>query len=76
MKALSPELEAKIDEVNGWMFYGDQKLVAKKSRMPESRVSEVLNKKRSPNKQILDAAIEVMNENKARFEIQPKLKIA
>lgn len=76
MRALPQDLEAKIDEIKGWMFYGDQALVAKKARTWETRVSEVLNKKRAPSKQILDAAVEVMNENKARFECTPKLKIA
>ena len=73
---LSPELEAKIDEVKQWLFYGDAKEVAKRARTWETRVSEVLNKRRPPNKKILDAAIEVMNENKARFECSPKMKIA
>lgn len=68
MKTLPLELEAKIDEINGWLFYGDQKEVAKRARTQESRVSEVLHKKRTPTKKILDAAIEVMNENKARFQ--------
>jgi hypothetical protein len=68
MKPLAAELEAKIDYVNGWMFSGDQKEVAKRANTWESRVSEVLNKKRAPNKKILEAAIEVMMENKARFQ--------
>jgi transcriptional regulator with XRE-family HTH domain len=76
MRPLAPELEAKIDEVNGWLFYGDGKEVARRARVQKSRVSEVLNKKRTPSKKILDAAIEIMNENKARFEITPKMKIA
>lgn len=76
MKPLSPELEAKIDEIKGWLFYGDQKEVAKRACVPESRISEVMNKKCPPNKEILDAAIKVMNENKLRFEVEPKMKIA
>lgn len=68
MRAMSPELSAKIDEVKQWLFHSDQKEVAKRARAWETRVSEVLNKKRAPNKRILEAAIEVMNENKARFE--------
>lgn len=76
MKPIAPELEAKIDEVKLWMLEGDQKEVAKRSRTDEPRVSKVLNKRVPVNKKILEAAIEVMNENKARFEIQPKLKIA
>lgn len=76
MRPLAPELEAKIDEVKSWLFYADQKEVAKRAKTWETRVSEVLNKKRQPNKRIMDAAIEVMNENKARFECSPKLKLA
>lgn len=68
MKPLPPELSGKIDEIRSWLFYGDAKEVAKRARTWETRVSEVLNKKRAPNKMILDAAIEVMNENKRRFE--------
>ena len=69
-KPIAPELEAKIDEVRRWMMEGDQKEVARRSGTWESRVSEILNKKRTPHKLILEKAIEVMNENKARFEIQ------
>lgn len=66
--ARNPELDAKIDEIRNWLFYGDAKEVAKRARTWETRVSEVLNKKRPPSKRILAAAIEVMNENKAQFE--------
>lgn len=76
MKPIPAELEAKIDEVKSWMFDGDQKLVAKKARRDEPWVSRVLNKKVAPDKRILEAAIEVMNENKARFECSNKLRIA
>lgn len=76
MKALTPELEAKITEARAWLFYGDVKEVAKRARTKPTRVSAMLNKKRSINKRVLDAAIEVMNENKLRFEIQPKMHIA
>lgn len=72
---ISPELEAKIDEVKQWMFDGDQDKVAARSRKSREWVNKVLNK-HAFNAQILDAAIEVMNENKLRFEIQPKMKIA
>ena len=76
MRTMSPELEAKIDEIKTWMFYGDAKEVAKRSQEWGTRVSEVLNKKRVPNKRILDAAIEIMNENKARFECGKTMKVA
>jgi tRNA U38,U39,U40 pseudouridine synthase TruA len=76
MKALAPELESKIDEINGWLFHADQKEISKRSRRDEPWVSRVLNKKLPPDKRILDAAIEVMNENKARFECGHKLKLA
>lgn len=76
MKPLPPELSAKIDEIKSWMFYGDQALVAKKAKTWETRVSEVLNKKRQPNKKILAAAIEVMNYNKSQFDCEPKMKVA
>jgi transcriptional regulator with XRE-family HTH domain len=76
MKPLAPELEAKIDEISGWMLPGDQEEVARRARVDNSWVSKVLNKKMTPTKKVLDAAIEIMNENKARFEITPKMKIA
>lgn len=76
MKALPAELEAKIDEIKSWMFEGDQDEVARRARTWKSRVSEVLNKRIPPNKEILEKAIEVMNENKSRFECQPTMKIA
>lgn len=75
MKPISPELEAKIDEIKLWMFDGDQKQVAKRARVSETWVSRVLNKKTGPDKKVLDYAIELMNENKARFECD-KLKTA
>ena len=74
-RTLPTELEAKIDEVHKWMFEGDQDRVAAKSRKSREWVNKVLNKK-AFNAQILEAAIEVMNENKARFQIQPNMKIA
>lgn len=77
MKPLPSELEAKIDEIKGWMLDGDQKEVAKRARTWETRVSQILNKRIAPDKIVLDAAIQVMNENKARFEITtPKMKVA
>lgn len=75
MRPIATELELKIDEIRLWMFEGDQDKVAAKSRKSREWVNKVLHKK-AFNAQILEAAIEVMNENKARFEIQPKLKIA
>lgn len=76
MKPLPTELEAKIDEVHSWLFYGDVKEVAKRSRTWATRVSAMLNKRQPMNKRVLEAAIEVMNENKARFECDAKMKIA
>lgn len=75
MKSLPPELEAKLDEVKSWMFDGDQDKVAAKSRKSRVWVNQVLNK-HAFNALILESAIEVMNENKARFECNPKMKIA
>lgn len=74
MKPLPHELEAKIDEVKSWMLEGDQDRVAAKSRKSREWVNKVLNKK-AFNAQILESAIQVMNENKARFEI-PVMKVA
>lgn len=74
MKPLPPELEAKIDEVKSWMFDGDQDRVAAKSRKSREWVNKVLNK-HTFNAQILEAAIEVMNENKARFECGPEVRV-
>lgn len=76
MKPLPPELSAKIDEVKSWMMDGDQARVARKSNKWEAQVSAVLNKKIAPDKKILEAAIEMMNDNKARFECNKNLKIA
>jgi hypothetical protein len=76
MKAIPAELDAKIDEIKSWMLDGDQKEVAKRARTFETRVSQILNKRIAPDKKVLDFAIEVMNENKARFEIKPSMKVA
>ena len=75
MRTLPPELEAKIDEVKSWMLDGDQDKVAARSRKSREWVNKVLNKK-AFNASILEAGIEVMNENKARFECSPKMKVA
>jgi hypothetical protein len=76
MKPLPLELEIKIDEIKSWMFEGDQKEVAKRSGDTCSRVSQMLNKKITPTKKVIESGIEVMNENKVAFEIQPTMKIA
>jgi hypothetical protein len=76
MKALPPELDAKISELKSWMFNGDQDEVAKRAKMPKQNVSAMFNKKMTPSKKFLAAAIEVMNENKAMFEINDRMKIA
>ena len=69
MKSLPPELPAKIDEIKLWMFEGDQKEVDRRAKTFETRVSQVLNKRIAPNKTVLEKAIEVMNENRVRFQI-------
>jgi hypothetical protein len=76
MKSIPAELEAKLDEIKSWMFNGDQDEVAKRAKVKKQNVSAQLNKKQVPSKKVLDAAIEVMNENKARFEIRETMKIA
>lgn len=76
MKALPAELEAKIDEIKSWMFDGDQKEVVKRSGVKKQNVCAMLNKRQWPSKKVLDAAIQVMNENKARFEVRETMKIA
>lgn len=78
MRTIPTELQEKLAEIRSWLFDGDQKVVAKRSRSGEGHVSRVLNGKMNPNKKILDTAIEVMNENKARFEIGvvPPRKVA
>lgn len=76
MKALPSELEAKIDEIRSWMLNGDQAEVAARSGRDEPWVSRVLNKKLPPDEKIITAAIQVMEENKVRFGITPKMKIS
>lgn len=72
---MPPELEDKIREIRQWMFENDMDRVAAKSRKSRRWVGKVLNG-HAFNAQIVEAGIEVMNENKARFECQPKMKIA
>jgi hypothetical protein len=76
MRTLPPELEAKIDEVKSWMLEGDQDEVARRARVDKTRVSKVLNKRIAPTKKVLDAAIEVMEDNRARFHCSQQMKIA
>jgi hypothetical protein len=71
MRPLPPELSAKIDEIKSWLFEGDQHEVARRSRKSRVWVNKVLNKK-AFNAKIVEVAIQVMNENKARFEINTK----
>lgn len=75
LKTFPIELEQKIEEVNSWMFYGDKGKVAKRSCKSLEYVGMVLSKK-AFNAQVIECAIEVMNENKARFEITPKMQVA
>jgi hypothetical protein len=76
MKPIPSELEAKIDEIHSWMFDGDLDKVAKKAKKTKGWVSKVLNKRVQPNAEIITAAIKVMNENKALFEINATMKVA
>ena len=73
-------MDSKIDEVRSWLFEGDQNEVARRARVDKTRVSKVLNKRITPTKKVLEKAIEVMMENKARFQCldsaPPKMKIA
>jgi hypothetical protein len=76
MKPIPTELEAKLDEIKSWMIFdGDQNRVAKKSGLSKQKVSAMLNKHVTPNKKLIEAGVEVMNENKATCEISP-MKIA
>lgn len=75
MKALPAELEATIKEARLWMLDGDINRVAVKSRKSRVWVSRVLNG-HAFNAEIVDAAIEIMMENRSRFECSPKMKIA
>lgn len=68
-RKLPPELEAKIDEAKSWLFDGDQDKVAIKSRKSREWVNKVMNKK-AFNAEIVAAAIQVMEENKAKFDIR------
>ena len=76
MKPLPTELEAKIDEIHSWMFDGDLDKVAKICRKSRGWVSKVLNKKVTPNMEVIEAGIQVMNENKIKLEIRPTMQIA
>lgn len=75
MKPLPKELDEKITEIHSWMFEGDQDKIAARTRKSRVFVNRVLNK-RAFNAQIIEVALEVMNENRARFELQPKMKLA
>lgn len=76
MKPLPPELEAKINEIKSWMIFdGDQNRVAKKAGLSKQRVSAMFNNRATPNKRMIEAGVEVMNENKATCEVSP-MKIA
>jgi len=69
------ELKEKLNEINSWLFYGDKQEVAKRSGMTPTYVGMVL-KGDAFNKTVIEKAIEVMNENKVRFEIKPKMEVA
>lgn len=74
-KTIPTELGEKINEIDSWLFYGDKAVVASRSGKSKTYVGMVFAKK-AFCREVIDAGIEVMNENKARFEIKPKLKIA
>lgn len=75
LKTFPKELEQKVEEINTWLFYGDKGKVAKRSNKSLEYVGMVLGKK-AFNMQVLEMAIEVMNENKNRLEIKPSMKVA
>lgn len=67
MRTLPPELAAKVKEVRTWMLDGDLDKVAARARKSKIYVSRVMNGHRF-NAKILEEAIKVMQENKARFD--------
>lgn len=70
------ELEDKIKEIRQWMIVdGDMDRVAAKARKSRRWTQKVLNG-HTFNAEIVDAGIEIMEENKARFRVQSNLKIA
>jgi len=69
------ELSQKLIEVNEWLFYGDKKEVAKRAHKSYNYTCQVLDGARMC-KEVIVCAIEVSNENKARFEITPKMQVA
>lgn len=75
MRTIPAELEAKIDEVHSWMLDGDLDKVAKMTKKCKEYVCKVLRKK-AFNSEVVIAGIQVMNENKAKFEINHSMKIA
>lgn len=81
VNTIPTELQQKVIEANQWLFYGDKKEVAKRARKSEKYtimvLKAVMNGDGSKfNREIIECAIEVMNENKARFEITPTMKVA
>ncbi len=76
MKPLPTELSNKIDEIRTWMFNGGQKELARRARVSEARVSLFLNKKIPPTISLLDEGLKLMNERKAKWEINPNMKVA
>lgn len=76
MKQIPVELEAKIDEIHSWMFDGDLDRVAELSKKSKDWVCKVLLKRVTPNMAVIQAGVQVMNENKAKLEINTSMKIA
>jgi uncharacterized protein (UPF0179 family) len=76
MENLPVELQAKISEAKSWLFDGDLDKIAKRSNKSKEWACKVMNG-HAFNVHVVEAAIEVMNENKARFQIsQPSMKVA
>lgn len=75
--SIPDELKDKVKEVRSWMIIdGDMDRVAAKARKSRRWVQAVLNG-HTFNAQIVEAGIEVMEENRARFQCnKSNLRIA
>ena len=77
MTSLPAELEAKIDQINSWMFRaGSQNRIAKRAGVSAAQVSMVLNKKKAPSPEFLKAAEQVVNEIRVEFGCEPMMKVS
>jgi hypothetical protein len=75
MKTKPQEFINKLSEVNSWLFYGDVAKVVKRSGKSLTYVSRVLAGKHH-NETIIQCAIEVMEENKVKFNCAQPMKVA